>query len=105
MKAGKKWHGYVKNLRKDGSHYWVYATAVPNMRHGQTWATPRCAASRRARRSKNCRPSTKSGLLPKGAPRHDLEFLIAPDFAPERFAGWHMLNTLLQSARACNCTC
>lgn len=22
--------------------------------------------------------------------------LIAPDFAPERFAGWHMLNTLLQ---------
>jgi len=25
-----------------------------------------------------------------------LNFLIAPDFAPERFAGWHMLNTLLQ---------
>jgi phosphonate transport system substrate-binding protein len=23
-------------------------------------------------------------------------FLIAPDFAPERFAGWHMLNILLQ---------
>lgn len=23
-------------------------------------------------------------------------FLIAPDFAPECFAGWHMLNTLLQ---------
>ena len=23
-------------------------------------------------------------------------FLIAPDFAPERFAGWHMLNTVLQ---------
>ncbi|MFB2538873.1 MULTISPECIES: PhnD/SsuA/transferrin family substrate-binding protein [unclassified Acinetobacter] len=23
-------------------------------------------------------------------------FLIAPDFAPERFAGWHLLNTLLQ---------
>ncbi len=36
MKAGKKWHGYVKNLRKDGSHYWVYATAVPNIRNGQT---------------------------------------------------------------------
>ena len=34
--AGKKWHGYVKNLRKDGSHYWVYATAVPNIRNGQT---------------------------------------------------------------------
>jgi hypothetical protein len=23
-------------------------------------------------------------------------FLIAPDFAPQRFAGWHMLNTTLQ---------
>ncbi len=34
--AGKKWHGYVKNLRKDGAFYWVYATAVPNVRNGQT---------------------------------------------------------------------
>lgn len=25
-----------------------------------------------------------------------LNFLIAPDFAPEYFAGWHMLNTTLQ---------
>jgi aerotaxis receptor len=32
---GKKWHGYVKNLRKDGSYYWVYATAVPNIRQGK----------------------------------------------------------------------
>ena len=35
LQAGKKWHGYVKNLRKDGSHYWVYATAVPNVRGGK----------------------------------------------------------------------
>lgn len=27
---------------------------------------------------------------------HTYNFLIAPDFSPERFAGWHMLNTLLQ---------
>jgi aerotaxis receptor len=33
--AGKKWHGYVKNLRKDGAYYWVYATAVPNIRRGK----------------------------------------------------------------------
>ena len=33
--AGKKWHGYVKNLCKDGSHYWVYATAGPNVRGGK----------------------------------------------------------------------
>ena len=32
---GKKWHGYVKNLRKDGACYWVHATAVPNIRNGQ----------------------------------------------------------------------
>lgn len=25
-----------------------------------------------------------------------LNLLVAPDFSPERFAGWHMLNTLLQ---------
>lgn len=34
LTEGKKWHGYVKNLRKDGSFYWVYATAVPNIRNG-----------------------------------------------------------------------
>ena len=32
--AGQKWHGYVKNLRKDGAFYWVYATAIPNIRAG-----------------------------------------------------------------------
>jgi aerotaxis receptor len=32
--AGRKWHGYVKNLRKDGAYYWVYATVVPNVRNG-----------------------------------------------------------------------
>lgn len=26
-----------------------------------------------------------------------LNFLVAPDFSPDRFAGWHMLNTLLQT--------
>lgn len=34
LKRGEKWHGYVKNLRKDGGFYWVYATAIPNIRHG-----------------------------------------------------------------------
>lgn len=35
IQAGKKWHGYVKNLCKDGGHYWVYATVVPNVRRGE----------------------------------------------------------------------
>lgn len=34
LQRGEKWHGYVKNLRKDGGFYWVYATAIPNIRHG-----------------------------------------------------------------------
>jgi len=34
VRAGKKWSGYVKNLRKDGKFYWVYATVVANVRDG-----------------------------------------------------------------------
>lgn len=32
---GEKWNGYVKNLRKDGGFYWVYATVIPNIRNDQ----------------------------------------------------------------------
>ena len=32
---GMKWRGYVKNLRKDGRYYWVYATVIPSVRHGE----------------------------------------------------------------------
>ncbi|MCB9422338.1 MAG: PAS domain-containing protein [Ardenticatenaceae bacterium] len=35
VQAGKKWHGYVKNLRKDGGYYLVYATVIPNIRNGE----------------------------------------------------------------------
>lgn len=35
LQSGNKWRGYVKNLCKNGSFYWVYATAVPNVRHGE----------------------------------------------------------------------
>ena len=35
VQSGKKWHGYVKNLRKDGGYYWVYAVVVPNIRGGK----------------------------------------------------------------------
>ena len=36
VKAGKKWHGYVKNLRKDGGYYWVHAVVIPNIRNNET---------------------------------------------------------------------
>lgn len=32
VQAGKRWHGYVKNLRKDGGFYFVYASVIPNIR-------------------------------------------------------------------------
>jgi len=35
VQAGKKWQGYVKNLRKDGAYYWVYATVIANVRKGE----------------------------------------------------------------------
>ncbi|MES9814532.1 MAG: PAS domain-containing protein [Candidatus Thiodiazotropha sp.] len=35
VQKGKKWHGYVKNLRKDGGFYWVLATVIPNVRNGK----------------------------------------------------------------------
>ncbi len=46
---GEKWHGYVKNLSKDGSFYWVYATVVPNVRGGVAtgYTSVRRKASRR----------------------------------------------------------
>ncbi len=31
----EKWYGYVKNLRKDGGFYWVYATVIPNIRNNK----------------------------------------------------------------------
>ena len=35
MAKGEKWHGDLKNLRKDGGFYWVYASIVPNVRNGE----------------------------------------------------------------------
>ncbi|CAA6821491.1 MAG: Aerotaxis sensor receptor protein [uncultured Thiotrichaceae bacterium] len=35
VESGGKWHGYVKNLCKDGRYYWVYATVIPNIRDGK----------------------------------------------------------------------
>lgn len=32
---GKRWSGYVKNLRADGGFYWVYATVIPKIRGGE----------------------------------------------------------------------
>ncbi len=35
INGGRRWSGYVKNLRKDGGYYWVYATVIPKIRHGE----------------------------------------------------------------------
>ena len=36
IRHGETWKGVVKNLRRDGAHYWVFATVIPNIRHGRT---------------------------------------------------------------------
>ena len=35
IQSGQSWFGYVKNLRKDGRYYWVYASVNPNFRDGK----------------------------------------------------------------------
>lgn len=35
LQRKEKWHGYMKNLRKDGAYYWVYTTVIPNIRKGK----------------------------------------------------------------------
>jgi len=35
VNSGKKWQGFVKNLRKDGGYYWVKATVIPNVRNAE----------------------------------------------------------------------
>ncbi|RRD48067.1 PAS domain-containing protein [Tessaracoccus sp. OH4464_COT-324] len=35
VQEGRRWSGYVKNLRKDGGFYWVYATIIPKIRNGE----------------------------------------------------------------------
>ena len=35
ISSGQRWSGYVKNLRRDGGFYWVYATVIPKVRAGE----------------------------------------------------------------------
>ena len=35
METENTWNGYVKNLRRDGGFYWVYATLIKNIRAGK----------------------------------------------------------------------
>ncbi len=35
LETDRYWNGYVKNLRKDGGFYWVYATVIANIRDGK----------------------------------------------------------------------
>ena len=35
IKKGQSWNGFVKNRRKNGDHYWVYANVTPIFDSGQ----------------------------------------------------------------------
>jgi aerotaxis receptor len=67
IQSGKKWHGYVKNLRKDGAYYWVKATVIPNIRNGQLMGYT--SVRRKPSRSKvdECAALYKKMLAEQGA--------------------------------------
>lgn len=50
VKAGKPWHGFVKNRSKDGGFYWVDANVTPVMERGEVtgYVSIRSKPSRRA---------------------------------------------------------
>jgi len=35
LQAGKEFNGYVKNMSKDGSYYWVFANVTPSYDHNR----------------------------------------------------------------------
>ncbi|WP_243443453.1 PAS domain-containing protein [Psychrobacter sp. JCM 18903] len=50
--AGQKWHGYVKNLCKDGSHYWSMRPLCQTFVAAKQWVIPRYAVSHHVAKSK-----------------------------------------------------
>lgn len=48
LRTDGKWQGYVKNLRKDGGYYWVFASIFSNFRNRQLvgYTSSRIAAPR-----------------------------------------------------------
>lgn len=48
LKTKGRWQGYVKNLRKDGGFYWVFASIFSNYRNGELvgYTSSRLAADR-----------------------------------------------------------
>ncbi|MDQ2149739.1 methyl-accepting chemotaxis protein [Alcaligenaceae bacterium C4P045] len=48
LKSGRRWSGMVKNRRKNGDFYWVFATVVPVIEHGEcvSYASVRVKPSR-----------------------------------------------------------
>lgn len=48
LARGRKWQGYVKNLRKDGRLYWAKTTVIPNLRDGKVsgYTAIQCKPSR-----------------------------------------------------------
>lgn len=63
---GRKWHGYVKNLRKDGAHYWVYATALPNVRDGKVVGYTSVRRKPSRKRIEDVLPLYRQWLLEEG---------------------------------------
>ncbi len=103
MAARKKWHGYVKNLRKDGAYYWVYATAVPNIRNGEVvgYTSVRRKPSRQGGFAASRRPFKKIGLRQSSGPGFSSQVgdrLLLAKHTAKRPGHWRSVPAILRKA-------
>ncbi|MFN3884178.1 MAG: PAS domain-containing protein [Rhodocyclaceae bacterium] len=103
---GRKWHGYVKNLRKDGAFYWVSRPSCRTCAMARSSAIPRYVASPRAARSMKSPPSMPVSL-PKSEVENDSggKFRVATDDQSGRqsqVSAWlvHLQCLVAKAARA-----
>ena len=69
---GRHWNGYVKNLRKDGGFYWVYASVIPKRRAGEIvgYTSVRREPSRgKVEQAKALYESMRGSVAEQGGPR------------------------------------
>ena len=63
LKSGQPWEGIVKNRRKDGGFYWVYARAIPIIEKWPTYRLCLGACTSHPRANRRSQPSIS--VVPK----------------------------------------
>ncbi len=98
--AGRRWSGCVKNLRKDGGFYWVYATVIPMVRdgvivgHTSVRRQPSRAKVKAAAGQYTGTAAGRVHLVGETMTRHFA--VIDPDVHPRGITDWFLLSTRIQ---------